>query len=71
MLWKIWKFFRIERSKFLDILKNVNQRKAEYSNYVVKLYLLFIDGISRLTLIDPQPAPDLQTLSHKSFGVLF
>jgi predicted ATPase len=62
---------RIEKSKFLDILRNANQRKMEYSNYVVKLNLLFIDGISRLSLINPQPASDLQTLATTNFGILF
>src|SRR5260221_1485977 len=62
---------QINRQSLLSFLSNVTAHRSNYSTYYVSFNTIMIDGQSRINLIQPQSAGDLQAHPQTSLQVLF
>ncbi|WOK07926.1 AAA family ATPase [Imperialibacter roseus] len=62
---------QIRKESLLTILSDVASNRQDYSNYYVSFNTTMIDGQSRIGLIEPQQAGDLQGHPQTSLQVLF
>ncbi len=62
---------QVHKESFLSIFNNVNERKREFCRNFLRYNTLFLDGQSRMQLINNQVAGDLQTAPQNSLSLLF
>lgn len=62
---------QIERKSLLQILSDPTSQRQQYCTYYVSFNTIRIDGESRINLIQPQPAGDLQAHPQNALSVLF
>lgn len=62
---------QIDKEYFFNILSNPNIDKHSFSTYFLQYSTLFLDGQSRMQLINDQSADDLQRPPTNSLSVLF
>lgn len=66
----IWRN-QVDRNSLLKFLTNPTTQRQQYCSYYVSFNTIRIDGGSRIDLIQPQPAGDLQAHPQNSLSVLF
>lgn len=62
---------QVNEQGFLSIFSNSNGRKNEFCRHFLRYNSLFLDGQSRMQLINSQPAGDLQGPPQNSLSLLF
>src|SRR5579884_910000 len=62
---------QVPENEFVESIKNPNARLQHFCKWYLSLFTLMLDGKSRITLVNEQPATDLQQFPQNVLGILF